>query len=62
MPTPVNPAKIVVRIDWDALVRGWPVDDEVCEIAGTGKRPMVPPDDPRHPKNARAGPGAAERL
>jgi hypothetical protein len=20
-------------------------------VAGTGKRPMVPPDDPRHPKN-----------
>ncbi len=27
---------MVVRIDWDALIRGWPIDDEVCEIAGVG--------------------------
>lgn len=34
-PSPV-PAKVVVRVDWDALVRGWPIDGEVCEIAGLG--------------------------
>ena len=31
-----SPTKIVVRIDWDALLRGWPVDGEVCEIVGLG--------------------------
>ena len=31
-----SPAKVIVRVDWDALVRGWPIDDEVCEIAGLG--------------------------
>ncbi|HUR18532.1 MAG TPA: hypothetical protein VMZ51_06295 [Acidimicrobiales bacterium] len=36
----MSPAKIVVRIDWDSLVRGWPVDDEVCEIAGLGPVPV----------------------
>ena len=25
-----------MRIDWDALVRGWPIDGEVCEISGLG--------------------------
>jgi hypothetical protein len=30
--------------------RGW------AFVAGTGKRPMVPPDDPRHPKNTRPPP------
>ena len=34
------PAKVIVRIDWDALVRGWPIDDEVCEIAGVGPVPV----------------------
>ncbi|MGQ0520445.1 MAG: hypothetical protein ACT4PX_04725, partial [Actinomycetota bacterium] len=28
--------KVLVRIDWDALVRGWPIEGEVCEIAGLG--------------------------
>jgi len=28
-------------------------------VEGTGKRPFVPPDDPRHPKNANAPPAAA---
>lgn len=31
-----TPTKVVVRIDWDALVRGWPIEGEVCEIAGLG--------------------------
>lgn len=35
-----TPTKIVVRIDWDALLRGWPIDDEVCEIAGVGPVPV----------------------
>jgi len=35
-PKPPSPAKVIVRIDWDALVRGWPVDGEVCEINGLG--------------------------
>ena len=35
-----TPAKIVVRIDWDALLRGWPIDTEVCEIAGLGPVPV----------------------
>ena len=30
------PAKILVRIDWDTLMRGYPVAGEVCEIAGVG--------------------------
>lgn len=33
-------AKVVVRIDWDALMRGWPVGDEVSEIAGIGPVPV----------------------
>lgn len=37
---PPVPAKVVVRIDWDALLRGWPVDGEVCEIAGLGPVPV----------------------
>lgn len=35
-PRPAVPAKMVVRIDWDALVRGWPAEAEVCEIARLG--------------------------
>ena len=35
-----TPAKVVVRVDWDALVRGWPADGEVCEIAGFGPVPV----------------------
>ncbi len=30
------PKKIIVRIDWDAFMRGFPIDGEVCEIAGVG--------------------------
>ena len=37
---PVRPAKVLVRLDWDALVRGWPIDGEVCEIAGLGPVPV----------------------
>jgi len=29
-----------VRVDWDALIRGWPIDGEVCEIAGLGPVPV----------------------
>ena len=29
-------AKILVRVDFDALLRGTPIDGEVCEIAGYG--------------------------
>lgn len=35
-----TPTKIVVRLDWDALVRGFPIDGEVCEIAGVGPVPV----------------------
>jgi hypothetical protein len=37
---PPVPAKVVVRIDWDTLLRGWPIDGEVCEIAGLGPVPV----------------------
>jgi hypothetical protein len=29
-------AKILVRVDFDTLLRGYPIDGEVCEIAGYG--------------------------
>jgi hypothetical protein len=32
--------KVVVRIDWDALLRGWPIDGELSEIAGVGPVPV----------------------
>ena len=32
--------KVIARIDWDALVRGYPVDGEVSEIAGVGPVPV----------------------
>ena len=35
-----RPIKVLVRIDWDALARGWPIDGEVCEIAGLGPVPV----------------------
>ncbi|MFP5326982.1 MAG: HNH endonuclease signature motif containing protein, partial [Acidimicrobiia bacterium] len=37
---PVRPDKVSVRIDWDAFIRGWPIDGEVCEIAGIGPVPV----------------------
>jgi hypothetical protein len=35
----VVPKEVVVRVDWDALVRGWPLGGEVCEIPGLGPVP-----------------------
>ena len=35
-----TPAKVIVRIDWDALVRGYPIDGETSEIAGIGPVPV----------------------
>lgn len=29
-------AKMLIRVDFDALLRGYPIDGEVCEIAGYG--------------------------
>ncbi|HUR24318.1 MAG TPA: DUF222 domain-containing protein [Acidimicrobiales bacterium] len=49
---PPSPTRIVVRIDWDALVRGWVTGDETSEIAGVGQVPvsvvraMMATDDP----------------
>jgi hypothetical protein len=39
-PRPPSPTKVIVRIDWDALVRGWPIEGELCEIAGIGPVPV----------------------
>jgi hypothetical protein len=36
----VVPKEVIVRVDWDALTRGWPLDGEVCEIAGLGPVPV----------------------
>lgn len=33
-------AKVIVRIDFDSLIRGFPVGDEVCEITGIGPVPV----------------------
>jgi len=51
--TRAKPApKILVRVDLDALLRGYPVDGETCEIAGYGPvavsavREMIDTDDP----------------
>ena len=41
MAPPVRPSKVIVRIDWASLVRGWPIDDEVCEIVGVGPVPVT---------------------
>ena len=35
-----TPTKVVVRVDWDALIRGWPIEGEVCEITGVGPVPV----------------------
>ncbi|MGH9279996.1 MAG: hypothetical protein ACRD12_18095 [Acidimicrobiales bacterium] len=46
------PAKVIVRVDLGALLRGYPVDGEVCEIAGYGPvavsavRGMIDSGDP----------------
>ncbi|MGH7129590.1 MAG: DUF222 domain-containing protein, partial [Planctomycetaceae bacterium] len=34
------PTKIIVRVDWPALMRGFCVDGETCEIAGLGPVPV----------------------
>jgi hypothetical protein len=36
----IVPKEVIVRVDWDALVRGWPADGEVCEIPGVGAVPV----------------------
>jgi hypothetical protein len=33
-------SRVLVRVDFDALLRGYPVDGEVCEIAGVGPVPV----------------------
>lgn len=46
------PTKIVVRVDWAALLRGWVAEGETCEIAGVGQvavsavRAMIATGDP----------------
>ena len=32
--------KVIARIDWDALIRGFPIDGETCDIAGVGPVPV----------------------
>ncbi len=39
-PVRVIPKTVIVRVDWDALTRGWPQGGEVCEIAGVGPVPV----------------------
>ena len=47
-----GPPKIIVRVDLEALLRGFPTEGEVCEIAGFGPvavsavRDMIDTDDP----------------
>ena len=54
-PAPVRPSgppKVIVRVDLGALLRGWPAEGEVCEIAGFGPvavsaiRDMIDTEDP----------------
>ncbi len=42
---PPVPATILVRIDWDALIRGYPITGEMSEIAGYGPVPVSVIDD-----------------
>jgi hypothetical protein len=37
---PVSPVKVIVRVDWDSLIRGYPIAGETCEIAGLGPVPV----------------------
>jgi hypothetical protein len=37
---PRRAAKVLVRVDLDTLLRGYPVGDEVCEVAGSGPVPV----------------------
>lgn len=40
-PRPVPVArKIIVRVDLDTLLRGWPIDAETCDIPGIGPLPV----------------------
>jgi hypothetical protein len=40
-PRPVPaPKKVIIRVDLDALLRGYPIDGEVCEIPGFGPLPV----------------------
>ena len=53
-PRPITPGSTkldqLCPADHDLKTRhGWAL------VEGTGKRPMVPPDDPRHPKNKPKG-------
>ena len=34
------PAKVLVHVDWDVFVRGWPIGGERCEIPGLGSVPV----------------------
>jgi hypothetical protein len=38
-------AKVLVRVDLDSLLRGYPVGDEVCEVAGAGPVPVSAVND-----------------
>jgi hypothetical protein len=38
-------AKILVRVDLDTLLRGYPTGDETCEVAGSGPVPVSAVDD-----------------
>lgn len=35
-----SPAKVIVRVDLDALLRGFPLDGEMCELDGAGPVPV----------------------
>ena len=35
-----SPARVMVRVDLDSLLRGFPIDGELCEIAGYGPVPV----------------------
>ena len=37
-PTPTKraPAKVIIRVDYETLHRGYPIGDEICEVAGVG--------------------------
>lgn len=35
-----SPAKVIIRVDLDTLLRGWPAGDELCEMDGYGPVPV----------------------
>src|SRR5207302_9077821 len=39
-PTRTGTTKVLVRVDFEALFRGYPIEGEVCEIAGFGPIPV----------------------